>query len=88
MNESMQIASIKNLREIASEYNARQINQCIYDQIDKQSNNCKVTGENTEVVNALARAGVIRQLIDNGASLAEATRELGRRMRSAIAMNS
>ena len=84
MKNINQITSIKTLREIANTYNAQQINQCLKSQISHQTNECAFTGAQTEVVNALARAGVVRQLVDDGASLSEATRELGRRMRNVI----
>lgn len=87
MNNTNQSPNMKSLRFIANEYTSSQINQCINEQISDQANKCNIDGETADVVNALARAGVIRELIDNGLSLTEATRELGRRMRSVAEMN-
>ena len=76
-----QVSDIKTVRELAQLFNAKQISKCIDDQIETQSNDCEITGENIDIVNTLARAGVIRQLTDSGSSFQEAVRELGRRMR-------
>jgi len=81
MNNTNQLTSVKALRRIAIAYTTEQINQCLNDEISEQTNNCNLQGDSVEIINALSRAGVIRELIDNGLSLPEATRELARRMR-------
>ena len=72
---------IQNIRQLAEEFTSNQLDQCQNEQIQDHTNSCKLTGETTEILNGLARAAVIRKLIDEGASLPEAMRELGRRMR-------
>jgi len=81
MQKQNPLTSIKVVRDIASVFNPEQISQCLENQIRNETNECGIYGEHIDIVNALARAGTIRQLVENGASLTEATRELGRRMR-------
>ena len=87
MNTINQIIDIKSVRELARVYDTEQLTLCIDEQIAGQTNGCEISGDNTQVINALSRASVIRQLMDKGASLPEATRELGRRMRRFIELN-
>ena len=84
MNTLNQVSEIKNVRELAQLFNTEQISKCIDDQIETQSNSCEIFEDNIKALNTLARAGVIRQLLDKGVSLPEATRQLGRRMRNEI----
>jgi hypothetical protein len=45
-------------------------------------NTCDVVDETDEVITALSRAEVIRELMDEGKSFSEALRELARRIRA------
>jgi len=50
-------------------------------QMDTGENICLMDGNSEKIINELSKAEVIRELIDKGMSLADALRELARRMR-------
>jgi hypothetical protein len=75
----MDIAQIK---DIAQKYTPDEIEGCITQQVESGKNVC-LTDENSEkIINELSKAEVIRSLVDEGLSLADAMRELARRMRA------
>ena len=75
----MDIAQIK---DIAQKYTPDEIEGCITQQVESGKNVC-LTDENSEkIINELSKAEVIRSLVDEGFSLADAIRELARRMRA------
>jgi ADP-dependent phosphofructokinase/glucokinase len=83
MNNSTQTFMIKQIRILASINDKDRITQCIDQQLNKNSNSCGIEDKDqTRVLNILSRALVVRQIMDKGASLTEAIRELGRRMRA------
>lgn len=84
MNKTTEKNNIKQLRNVAREFQAEQLTKCLDEVIAGQQNSCGLYGEQAELVNTLARAGVVKQLVNDGASYAEAIRELGKRMRSFV----
>jgi hypothetical protein len=72
---------IKNIREIAKKYTPEQIEGCISKQIETGKNICLTDATSEKIINELSKAGVVRELMDQGMDLADALRELARRMR-------
>ncbi len=72
---------IKQIKEIAKRFTPEQIEGCITKQIDTGENACLRDDNSEKIINELAKAEVIRKMMDNGMSLPDALRELARRMR-------
>ena len=72
---------IREIRELAKKFTPEQIEGCITQQVETGKNVC-IENESTEkILNELSEAGFIRELMGNGMTLADALRELARRMR-------
>lgn len=72
---------VKKIRDIAHKYTPEQIEGCITQQIESGSNICLTDESSEKIINELSKAEVVREMIDEGMSLADALRELARRMR-------
>jgi hypothetical protein len=72
---------IKHIREIAKKYTPEQIEGCITQQIDTGKNMCLTDETSEKIVNELSKAEVVSELMDQGMDLADALRELARRIR-------
>ncbi|MFA6055415.1 MAG: hypothetical protein WC769_08580 [Thermodesulfovibrionales bacterium] len=72
---------IKEIKEIAGKYTPEQIEGCISGQMDTGENICLMDGNSEKIINELSKAEVIREMMEKGMSLADALRELARRMR-------
>jgi hypothetical protein len=72
------------LKEIAKRFTPEQIEGCITQQIDTGKNICLTDENSDKIITELSKAGVVRNLMDEGMSLADALRELARRMRLVI----
>ena len=72
---------IKQIKEIAVKYTPEQIEGCISRQLETGENICMKDGDSEKIINELSKAEVIREMTDKGMSLADALRELARRMR-------
>lgn len=72
----------KELKKLAEKYSLDQLETCIMQQLEKGENACEIVDEADEVITALSRAEVIRELMDQGMKFSEALRELGRRIRA------
>jgi hypothetical protein len=72
---------IRRIREIAKQYTPEQIEGCITEQIATGKNVCLTDATSEKIINELSKAEVVRELIDQGMALADALRELARRMR-------
>jgi len=79
--ESVKDADIGEIKEIAKKFTPEQIESCITQQIDTGENICLKTESAEKIINELSRAGVVRGLMEDGLTLADALRELARRMR-------
>lgn len=74
-------ADIGEIKELAKKFTPEQIESCITQQIDTGENICLKTESAEKIINELSKAGVVRGLMADGLSLADALRELARRMR-------
>jgi hypothetical protein len=72
----------QDLKKLTGKYTAEQITSCIQQQLAKGENACEVVDEEDEVIAALSKAGVVRELMDEGRTFSDALRELGRRIRA------
>jgi len=72
---------IKHIREIAKKYTPEQIEGCITEQIESGKNICLTDETSEKIINELSKAEVVRELVDQGMDLADALRELAKRMR-------
>ncbi|WP_029521912.1 hypothetical protein [Persephonella sp. KM09-Lau-8] len=73
--------NIKEIKELASKFTPEQLENCILQTIQDGKNECEITGDVEEVVNTLAKAQTVRELMEQGMSQMEAIRELARRIR-------
>jgi len=71
----------KALKKLIEKYGAAQLETCIRQQLDKGENACELVDKEDVVIAALSEAGVVRELMDQGMTFAEALRELGLRIR-------
>lgn len=72
---------IQHIREIAKRFTPEQIEGCITQQLETGMNVCHIDETTEKTINELAKAEVVRELMDQGMDLADALRELARRMR-------
>ncbi len=73
--------SIKEIKELAKRFTIEELELCITETIEKGENYCQVRGDTLEVINTLAKAQTVRELMEQGMSEIEAIRELARRIR-------
>jgi len=73
--------NIKEIRELANRFTKEQLENCITQTVENGKNECEINGEVMEVVNTLAKAQTVRELMEKGMSEMEAVRELARRIR-------
>jgi len=72
----------KDLKRLTEKYSIDHLESCIRQQLDKGDNDCDIVDGTDEVITALSKAEVIRELMDTGMSFSEALRELGKRIRA------
>jgi hypothetical protein len=72
----------KELKKLAEKYSPDKLETCILQQLSKGKNECELIDETDEVITALSKAEVVRELMDQGKSFSEALRELARRIRA------
>ncbi|HHG75002.1 MAG TPA: hypothetical protein ENK22_08145 [Persephonella sp.] len=73
--------NIKEIKELSLKFTKEQLELCILQTVQEGKNECEIDGEVMEVVNTLAKAQTVRELMDQGMSQMEAIRELARRIR-------
>ncbi|MGD9385744.1 MAG: hypothetical protein PVF28_04260 [Thioalkalispiraceae bacterium] len=78
-HQAMHIAEI---RDLAKRFDANTIEKCMQLALENKDNPCYSGGELEEVMNVLAKASFVKEQTDEGMSLAEAIRELGKRIRA------
>lgn len=78
-SQSMNIAEI---RELAKRFTSVQIDTCIQLVIENKENPCYSGNEAEKIMNVLAKANFVSEQMDKGMSLANSTRELGKRIRA------
>ena len=72
---------MKQIKDIAKKYTPEKIEGCITQQIETGKNVCLTDANSERIINDLSKAQVVRDFIDTGMTLADALRELARRMR-------
>ncbi|MDQ7055233.1 MAG: hypothetical protein Q9M89_01465 [Persephonella sp.] len=73
--------NIREIKELAERFSKEQLENCITQTVENGKNDCEINGEVLDVVNTLAKAQTVRELMDKGMSQMEAVRELARRIR-------
>ena len=72
----------KELKKLVEKYTPNQLEFCIRQQLEKGENQCEIIDRTDEVITALSKAEVVRELMDQGMKFSDALRELGRRIRA------
>jgi cell fate (sporulation/competence/biofilm development) regulator YmcA (YheA/YmcA/DUF963 family) len=72
----------KELKKLAEKFTPQQLEACIRQQLDKGENACEIADGTDEVITALSKAEVVRELMDRGMTFSEALRELGKKIRA------
>jgi hypothetical protein len=72
---------ISEIRDLARKFTPEEIETCISQELEEGKNLCTEPGPADRVVDALAKAEWVRRLVDRGVPLAEAVRELAKRIR-------
>ena len=70
------------IRRLAAEFDHATLEQCLELAVEGEPNPCYTNQDEMEMVNVLAKAGVVSDLMEKGYTLRGAMRELGRRMRA------
>jgi malate/lactate dehydrogenase len=76
-----QDVDIKEIRELANKFTPQEIEGCIQQQLKEGENICDVKGPTEYAIGELAKAGVVKKLMEKGMSITDAVRELARRIR-------
>lgn len=74
---------IDEIRELARRYSSGQIEQCMELALQNEDNPCFDDKEIEQVMNVLAKAEFVKAKMEEGSTLVDAMRELGRRIRAA-----
>lgn len=72
---------IKQIRELAKKFTSGEIESCIQQQLKEGENICDIKGPIEYVIGELAKAEVVKKLMEEGMSISDAVRELARRIR-------
>ncbi len=74
--------NIKEIKELAKKFTPEQLENCITQAVENQGkSDCYYGDDVLEVVNTLAKAQTVRELMEQGMTEIEAIRELARRIR-------
>ena len=76
--------NIKEIKELAKKFTPEQIEKCINQtlKIGKPTlKGCEVSGDVVDILNTLAKAETVRELMEQGMTEVEAIRELAKRIR-------
>lgn len=76
--------NIKEIKELAKKFTPEQIERCINETLQNGkplTQGCNPSGDIVEVLNTLAKAQTVRQLMDKGMTETEALRELAKKIR-------
>lgn len=82
MKQPLASLHIAEIRALAKRYDAGSIEHCMELALANKANPCYLADEADEVVNVLAKTGFVLELIQQGKTLNEAIRELGKRIRA------
>lgn len=76
--------NIKEIKELSIKFTPQQIERCIDEALKNGkplTEGCNPSGDVVEVLNTLAKAQTVRELMDQGMSQADAIRELAKKIR-------
>ena len=73
---------VKEIKELAKRFTPEQIEGCITQQLETGKNVCLKNPSAEYIINELSKAEFIKKLMNEGMELADALRELAKRMRS------
>jgi len=73
--------SLSEIKELARRFSPEEIEGCITSELETGENVCLRDESSERIINELSKARFIRDLMDKGYSLADALRELARRIR-------
>jgi hypothetical protein len=73
---------VKEIKELAKRFTPEQIEGCITQQLETGKNICLKNPSAEYIINELSKAEFIKKLMGEGMELADALRELAKRMRS------
>lgn len=73
--------NVKEIKELARRFSPDQIEGCITQQMETGENICLRTESAENIINELSKAELVSEMVKEGMSLADALRELARRMR-------
>ncbi len=73
---------VKEIKELAKRFTPEQIEGCITQQLETGKNVCLKNPSAEYIINELSKAEFIKKLMAEGMELADALRELAKRMRS------
>lgn len=76
------MADVKEIRELAKRFTPEEIESCITQQLETGKNVCLRNPSTEYIINELSKAGFVKNLMAEGMELADALRELARRMRN------
>lgn len=71
----------KEIKGLSKKFTPEQIERCITQQLETGKNVCLKNDSAKKIINELAKAQFIRSMVEKGMSLADALRELARRIR-------
>ncbi len=73
---------VKEIKELAKKFSPEQIEGCITQQLETGKNVCLKNPSAEYIINELSKAEFIKKLMGEGMELADALRELAKRMRN------
>ncbi|MEW5744929.1 MAG: hypothetical protein AB1805_05785 [Nitrospirota bacterium] len=74
---------VKEIKELAKKYTPDQIERCITQQLETGANVCIDSRPAEEIISSLSKAELVSELVAEGMPLADAIRELAKRIRRA-----
>jgi hypothetical protein len=77
-----QSINIREIRDVANRFDTNSIESCIQLAMENKENPCYSAFELEDAMNVLAKANFVKSQMEQGMSLAEAIRDLGKRIRS------
>lgn len=79
---NQQSINMREIRDVANRFDANSIESCIQLAMEKKENPCYLNDNVEEIMNVLAKGLYVRSQMEQGMNLAQAARELGKRIRA------
>jgi hypothetical protein len=77
----------KELKKLTERFGLERLESCIQQQLAQGANDCTRPAATNEVIETLSKAGVVREMMDQGMTFSDALRELGRKIRAVYGKN-